>query len=268
MISCYNSEVVVDSDNASSIELNTRSHTHDDDQSVIWFCERRKRITSSNAKSVAKQKSTTPVARLVNQLLYSTFRGNSATRWGLQQEEHSVSIYTTWLHNRGSPTPTVDTKCGLVVCTAHPWLAATPDGWVSDPAASPSQGLIELKNPYSYRDLAVSDAVVNKKCDCLTINNGSVELKRTHSYYYQIQIAMFCTRTKWCDFFLRTTVDFHCERVPFDESFCSSILPILRRFYILAILPELTLKSKPIREPKDWVAEETVFLQEMTEFVT
>ena len=103
MISCYNSEVVVDSDNANSIELNTRSHTHDDDQSVIWFCERRKRITSSNAKSVAKRKSTTPVAHLVNQLLYSTFRGNSATRWGLQQEEHSVSI-RNYIQHGCSPT--------------------------------------------------------------------------------------------------------------------------------------------------------------------
>ena len=268
MITCYNTEVVVDSDKASSIEFNTRSHTHDDSQSIIWFSERRKRITSSNARSIAKRKSTTPVARLVHQLLYSAFRGNSATRWGLQQEEIGASIYTTWLHNRGSPTSIVNTQCGLVVCRAHPWLAATPDGWVSDPSVSPSQGLVEFKNPYSYRDLAVSDAVLSKKCECLTINNGRIELKRTHSYYYQTQIAMFCTRTKWCDFFLRTTVDFHCERIPFDEPFCGSILPILRRFYILAILPELTLKAKPIREPKDWVVEEAVFLQEMTEFIS
>ena len=63
-------------------------------------------------------------------------------------------------------------------------------------------------------------------------------------------------------------VDFHCERIPFYESFCGSILPILRRFYILAILPELSLKAEPIREPKDWVVEETVFLQDMTEFIS
>jgi len=120
----------------------------------------------------------------------------------------------------------------------------------------------------SYRYLAVSDAVLSKKCKCLTINNGSIELKCTHSYYYQIQLAMFCTRTKWCNFFFRTTVDFHCERISFDESLCGSILPILRRFYILAILPELTLKAKPIWEPKDWVAEETVFLQEIIGFMS
>ena len=36
----------------------------------------------------------------------------------------------------------------------------TPDGWVTDPEASPSLGLVELKNPYSYRDLSVSDAIL------------------------------------------------------------------------------------------------------------
>ena len=74
MIRCYNTEVVVDSDKASLIEITTRNHTHDDDQSVVWFSERRKAIASSNVQSIAKQKSTAPVACLVNQLLYSTFR--------------------------------------------------------------------------------------------------------------------------------------------------------------------------------------------------
>ena len=81
-------------------------------------------------------------------------------------------------------------KCGLVVCTAHPRVAATPDGWVTDPEASSSLGLVEFKNPYSYRDLSVSDAIAANKCDCLAINNGHIELKRTHSYYYQVQMAM------------------------------------------------------------------------------
>ena len=60
---------------------------------------------------------------------------------------------------KGSSNPIVNIKCGLVVSTAHSWLAATPNGWVSDSAASPSQGIVEFKNPYSYGDLAVSDAI-------------------------------------------------------------------------------------------------------------
>ena len=267
MIRCYSIEVVVDSDKANSIELTTRNHSHNDDESVVWLSERRRRITSSNVRSIAKRRSTTPVARMVNQLLYSTFRGNSATRWGLEQEQHSVSVYASWLHDRGSPNAIINIKCGLVVCTAHPWLAATPDGWVTDPEASPSQGLVEFKNPYSYRDLAVSDAIAAKKCDCLAINNGRIELKHTHGYYYQVQMAMFCTKKAWCDFLLHTTIDYHCERVQFDKSFCDMVLPALRRFYILAILPELALKAKPIREPKDWLTEEDSFLQEMEEHI-
>ena len=120
---------------------------------------------------------------MVNQLLYSTFQGNSPTRWGLEQEQHSVSVYTSWLCNRGSPNAIINIKCGLVACTAHPWLAATPAGWVTDSETSPSQGLMEFKNPYSYKDLAVSDAIAAKKCNCLAINNGRIELKYTHGKY-------------------------------------------------------------------------------------
>ena len=265
---CYQSEIMVDGNKAQSIQAATRDHSYDDNVSVVWQTERRRRITSTNARSIAKRRSTTPVNRLVHQLLYSTFRGTSATRWGLQQEEHSVGAYMSWLNDRGSPRPTVDINCGLSVCTAHPWLAATPDGWVTDPEVSPSNGLVEFKNPYSYRDLAVSDAITANKCDCLKIANGRIQLKRTHSYYYQVQVAMLCTNTQWCDFLLRTTVDFHCERVEYDEAFCIDMIPTLRRFYIIAILPELSLKGKSIREPKDWIDDEHSFVLEMEQLVS
>ena len=157
---------------------------------MVWLTERRKRITSSNALSIAKRRLTTSVTRMVHQLLYSTFRGNSTTRWGLQQEKDSVGVYTSWLNDRGSLSPTVNINCGLTVCTAHPWLAATPDGWVTDPEVLPSDGLVEFKNPYSYRDLAVHHAITADKCDCLFINNGLIQLKRTHSYYYQVQMRL------------------------------------------------------------------------------
>ena len=195
MIRCYNAEVVVDSDKANLIELTTRNHSHDDDESVVWFTERRRRITLSNVRTIVKHRSTTAVAHTVNQLLYSTFHG------------------------------------------------------------------------YSYRDLSVSDAIAANKCDCLAINNSHIELKHTHSYYYQVQMAMFCTKREWCDFILRTTIDYYFERVQIDESFCARLLPSLRRFYVTAILSELAFKAKPIREPKEWIADEENFLQEMERLV-
>jgi len=89
---------------------------------------------------------------------------------------------------------TVNNKCGLVISTSYPWLAATPDGWVNDPTATLCQGLVEFKNSYAYRNLSLEDAITTKMCKCLTINNDHKQLKRAHSYYYQVQMAMFCTR--------------------------------------------------------------------------
>ena len=195
-------------------------------------------------------------------------RGNSTTRWGLQQEKDSVGVYTSWLNDRGLLSPTVNINCGLTVCTAHPWLAATPDGWVTDPEVLPSDGLVDFKNPYSYRDLAVHHAITEDKYDCLFINNSLIQLKRTHSYHYQVQMAMFCTNTRWCDFLLRTTIDYHCEKVECNETFYLEIIPTLRRFYIVAILPELSLKGKSIREPKDWISNEESFIQELEQLVS
>jgi len=42
---------------------------------------------------------------------------------------------------------------------------------------------------------------------------------------------------------------------------------MLRHFYIVAILPELTLKGKPIREPKEWIKDEDAFVKEMKQIV-
>lgn len=264
MLQYYKTQIVVNEDKARLIQLNTMHHDQDDNASIVWLTERRKRLTSSNIKDIYKRRQTTAVAPLVQRLLYTTFRGNVATRWGLDHEDSSVLVYLLWLQQeRKSLNATVNNKCGLVVSTSYPWLAATPDGWVNDPTAAPPHGLVEFKNPYGYRNLCLADAIATKQCDCLTIDNGCKQLKRTHAYYYQVQMAMFCTQREWCDFLVCTTVDHHCERIDFDKSFCVSLLPKLRRFFFLAILPELTLKKNPIREPDDWISDANNWLEEI-----
>ena len=84
-------------------------------------------------------------------------------------------------------------------------------------------------------------------------NNIKLSLKRTHNYFYQIQTAMLCTETKWCDFVVRTTVDLHVERIFFDDSFCNSFLQKVRYFYFDCILPQLTDPRETIREPTEWI---------------
>ena len=92
----------------------------------------------------------------IRNLLYSKFRGNRATECGLLQEDVSRSKYLE-VKKIGSPDFLV-TKSGLVISHKHPWLAASPDGFVYDPDSDPSQGLVEFKNPYAARDKTVEEA--------------------------------------------------------------------------------------------------------------
>ena len=171
MVTTYKTEVVVDEMKANWIQLLTMNEHDDEDASTVWRCERRRQITSSLAGSIAKRRPTTPVVRMVHQKLYKTFRGSAATRWGLENESDSAKQYVTYLRS-SSPKATVTTKCGLVVSVTHPWLAATPNGWVYYPTSIISpDGLVEFKNSSSYKDMAIKEAVTAKKCDCLTLTN-------------------------------------------------------------------------------------------------
>ena len=104
---------------------------------------------------------------------------------------------------------------------------------------------------------------------CLKEKDDCLKLKRTHQYYYQIQATMYCTKRKWCDFVVRTTVDLHKEslRIVWDPQFWLSVLPVLRTFYFTAILPELALpriQKGGIREANGWLKDPAAWKQQIT----
>ena len=98
----------------------------------IWKAERRLRITASMAGTTAKQWPSTQVGSTIRSMLYSEFTGKQATQWGLSQEKASAEQYLQWKQQQGSADISVNTECGLVIPTAYPWIAATPDGFVQD----------------------------------------------------------------------------------------------------------------------------------------
>jgi len=86
--------------------------------------------------------------------------------------------------------------------------------------------------------------------------DGTLKLKQNHVYYSQILGQMAIGERKWCDFVVRTTVDFHVERIVFDPEFWKSAMHRLHSFYFSAILPELALpclQKGGIREPSEWL---------------
>lgn len=254
MTTFYDTHVKADRQKAEEIETLTRSQGFDESSAHIWMAERRKRITASTVGRIAKRRPSTKVANAVKQHLYSTFRGNAATRWGHLQEPRARSRYTQRLLQE-SPNIKVHTS-GLVVSSTHSWLGASPDGLVTDPHEESAEGVVELKNPYNARNMTISEAVDKVKDFCLSQHeHGHIALKKSDPYYYQVQATMFCTKRNWCDFVVNTSQDLHIERIRFNEQFWAKVMPKLKSFYFDAILPELACPRYHhggIREPSEW----------------
>ena len=243
----YETKVVITPDKVTEIEEQTR----DQAESQVWLVERRKRLTASVAGGIAKMRRSTKRSKKVESLLYSRFRGNAATRYGTAMEDTARSQYQTYQRQNGHPDLHVE-KCGLFVSLDNPWLAATPDGLVSDPSETTQPlGLLEIKNPFTERDQPLIEAC-KKPSFCLEQKADKFTLKKRHDYYYQIQIQLHCTGRLWCDFVLRTSKNLHVERIFLDEAWKQINLSKLKDFYFSALLPELACPRYHrggIREP-------------------
>ena len=228
MVSYYLAHVKVTESTATKISIDTIGQG-DDTSNILWHEERRKRLTASNVGKIAKRRATTKVGPSVQQLLNRKFQGNAATNWGTFREEDSNKEYTK---TKREHSPNLSTsKSGLVVSVNNPWLGASPDRLVHNPASDPPDGLVEFKNPYSARDMTIDEAVrkVENFCPC---SDQKLQLKDNHEYYYQIQCAMYCTNRKWCDFVVMTKT-IHVQRITFSDKFWSTVLPKLKTFYSL-----------------------------------
>lgn len=82
--------------------------------------------------------------------------------------------------------------CSLLVNPAFPWLGASPDRLVFDPAEA-SYGVLEIKCPYSLREKKGEELASATFCSELT--ESGPRLKREDYYYAQLvgQMGSFWT---------------------------------------------------------------------------
>ena len=111
---------------------------------ALWFEQRKCRLTASNFGTIARREST-PVGKLVKNLLYDTIKGGKPLQWGREHEEDARQAYS-----QAKGDTTILTHSALVIYAEHGWLACIPDDLVQDSSVEPEnqQGLVEYKCPY------------------------------------------------------------------------------------------------------------------------
>ena len=196
--------------------------------SAQWHVERRKRVTATLCKKVACRRSD-DFTRILCEKLSGSFTGTRATRYGQANEENALQCYLQM-----SPAFTIQPS-SMVVHSKSPWLAATPDAFATDPMSG--TGVVEVKCPYICRDKSLWDAAASSSC--LSVLGESLSLKKSHTYYYQVQHQMFVTDCDWADFVVWTPRETHVQRIVRDRAFFEGVLPKLHDFFFGHLLPAL-----------------------------
>ena len=100
-------------------------------------------------------------------------------------------------------------------------LGSSPDGIVDDNL------IIEVTCPYSAKDKYIDAITV----PYLSGQDGSLELKSNHNYYYQVQGQLAISNAKACDFIVCTQTDIKIIRIGCDQKFIEAMLSNLTSFY-------------------------------------
>lgn len=169
-----------------------------------WFAIRKGRITGSAVGAILGlspfSSRDAVLRRMVREYhgAASEFEGNIATDYGTRNEEGAKREYEI---------ETGKTVIETGFHTFEDWLGASPDGFVDD-------GLIEIKCPFGLR------------------NGGEFKTAKSQPHYWaQMQIQMFVTKTKWCDFYQWTPKETKLERIKFAPKWTAEVLDELKAFW-------------------------------------
>lgn len=198
-----------------------------------WLKMRSCRLTASNYGSAVGHHSKNPPEKLIENMLWGTFKGNEATKWGNDNEPVAALIYENFMRkmvedSKGKYKQVTFQYPGLIICKKYPWLAVSPDGLV---CVDGKWHLLEIKCPFGYK------------------RNGLYK-HIPHYYYDQIQGIMGILNLPFCDFIVWSPDKTHIRRYPFDASYWKQVMfPKLQQFYMEQFLPRYILKQENLLKP-------------------
>jgi len=148
--------------------------------------------------------------------------------WGREHEKEAIKAYESMKNYTVRPT-------GFWLF-ANNIMGASPDGIVfaRGEHANEPIGIVEVKCPYSIRNLSFSDPEYKKHH--LPYLDLDLKLIEMHEYYHQIQGELYATDAPWCDFVVWTPKDMHIERIYPDETWRRTEIPRLISFFVESVL--------------------------------
>lgn len=214
--------------------------------SKLWRDQRIVRITASVAGycvGCVRNGTVNGQSQIARVLGYYGNASSAALSWGRNNEKIAQKQYIAHhrLHNKHTGVSVKET--GLCINLECPYVAASPDGIIT--CKQCGSGLLEIKNPYTHRLLTIKELACQKG-SFLTNENGIIQLKRTRTYYSQVQMQLWCCGYKWCDFVVRTiskSNNLFVERIVLDMDYITAIRPKLEIFFKNGIVPELVTRA-------------------------
>lgn len=258
-------------------------------RSPEWLQARVGRLTASNFGAAAGFNPYQSPQGLCQELLWGTFEGNPATRWGSALEDMARMEYIKYMYDRHFMTarrigalrknfdvPIFQCKvweCGLTVFEDAPFLAGSPDGLVHTNLFDGKEirVLLEIKCPGPDPKLPYAEQPAYQESKYPDIPAGIPPY-----YYCQIQGLMAIYKLKYTDFVVKTvsalspaaqqaldegspsapeldelvTSRLHVTRYEFSPTFWENTLfPRLQSFYYKIYLPALALQKQGRLQP-------------------
>lgn len=142
--------------------------------------------------------------------------------WGRENEEMGIAAFIKKMKPKHHNLQ-VKSR-GLQLDDTHHYIAASIDGLVECFCCEPA--ILEIKCPYSIRDGSV--ARDGRKLAYLT---DELELKKSHTYYYQLQTYLGVYKLKTGYFCVYTPQDVLILTITFDEYFWKNLKNDICTYY-------------------------------------
>ncbi|EDO36489.1 predicted protein [Nematostella vectensis] len=233
--------------------------TEDQSKSETWFAERWPRVTASkchylvslwNAVLAFKVEAKQRCFKFLYERLW--FKQNICTadmKYGIDAEPAARDAYV-------KATDNTVTETGLWINKMYPHLGASPDGLVVD-KESGTAGILEIKCLKllktrtveevisGWKDCTIPKETLQRQCFKLE-SDGLIHLKRSHGYYFQIQLQLLVTGGHFCDFVLFSQKGPpSIERFYPESGIQMQIIKATSEFWEKVLVPEYFLMKVP-----------------------